>query len=382
MDDLNITMEDYIQLMADKARGRDQMFNWETATYGEVYCDDSDLFTNFETDFPAIVYNDASTSNQNVSSEPTSILKRDVSEIMTKTMEQYMSKTYGEYGSGIARPKIDAKFQFELKGQFLKELRDNTFSGSEHEDVNKHIEKEVILFSNRLDVPTRQILDSRGAIPTKIATDAKVVIQEMDKFSQKWHNGTSLKSRSTKTSDGVGCELCKGPHYTKDCPLKEEVKTLEEAYYTQFGTPIPPEDNTEQQGPDSLSAKMEILRTLLKRNNGRIAIKLEHNPAQMSKVLQERGFGSLPSSTKTNPKDQVKSISTATADLSKIPRMEAHELKILDAHDRNLPQKEKDPGSFTLPCFINNICFDKALVDLGRTRALEQETRDLNVEIK
>ncbi|GJV54443.1 hypothetical protein Tco_1450184 [Tanacetum coccineum] len=30
----------------------------------------------------------------------------------------------------------------------------------------------------------------------------------------------------------VGCERCKGPHYTKDCPLKEEGKTLEEAYYT------------------------------------------------------------------------------------------------------------------------------------------------------
>ncbi|GJX39712.1 hypothetical protein Tco_0253015 [Tanacetum coccineum] len=71
MDDPNITMEEYIQLMADKARGRDQTFNWETATYGKVYCDDSDLFTDFETDFPDIVYNDASTSNQNVSFEPT-----------------------------------------------------------------------------------------------------------------------------------------------------------------------------------------------------------------------------------------------------------------------------------------------------------------------
>ncbi|GJS11979.1 hypothetical protein Tco_0368775 [Tanacetum coccineum] len=71
MDDPNITMEEYIQLMADKARGRDHMFNWETATYDEEYCDDLNSFTDFETDFPAIVYNDASTSNQNVSSEPT-----------------------------------------------------------------------------------------------------------------------------------------------------------------------------------------------------------------------------------------------------------------------------------------------------------------------
>ncbi|GJV49368.1 hypothetical protein Tco_1439580 [Tanacetum coccineum] len=42
---------------------------------------------------------------------------------------------------GIARPKIDDKYHFELKGQFLKELRENTFSGSDHEDVNEHIEK-------------------------------------------------------------------------------------------------------------------------------------------------------------------------------------------------------------------------------------------------
>ncbi|GKF44995.1 hypothetical protein Tco_0131547, partial [Tanacetum coccineum] len=29
-----------------------------------------------------------------------------------------------------------------------------------------------------------------------------------------------------------------------------------------------------------------------------------------------------------------------------------------------IPQKEKDPGSFTLPCFISNTCFDNALVNL------------------
>ncbi|GJX46271.1 hypothetical protein Tco_0271461 [Tanacetum coccineum] len=37
--------------------------------------------------------------------------------------------------------------------------------------------KEVILFYNGLDVPTRQILDSKGAIPSKTAVDAKIAIQ-------------------------------------------------------------------------------------------------------------------------------------------------------------------------------------------------------------
>ncbi|GKD92681.1 hypothetical protein Tco_1372518 [Tanacetum coccineum] len=111
-------------------------------------------------------------------------------EAMAETMEQYLSKTRADYGSGVTRPKIDEKSQFELKGQFLKELRQNTFSGSDNEDANEHIEKvlkildlfhvpnitEVILFYNGLDIPTRQILDSRGVVPTKTAADAKRVI--------------------------------------------------------------------------------------------------------------------------------------------------------------------------------------------------------------
>ncbi|GJX51923.1 reverse transcriptase domain-containing protein [Tanacetum coccineum] len=32
--------------------------------------------------------------------------------------------------------------------------------------------------------------------------------------------------------------------------------------------------------------------------------------------------------------------------------------------NNTIPRKEKDPGSFTLPCFINDVCFDNALVDL------------------
>ncbi|GJW30234.1 putative reverse transcriptase domain-containing protein [Tanacetum coccineum] len=40
----------------------------------------------------------------------------------------------------------------------------------------------------------------------------------------------------------------------------------------------------------------------------------------MSKVLQERGFGSLPSSTETNPRDQVNSISTTIEDDSHLIR--------------------------------------------------------------
>ncbi|GJW70686.1 gag-pol polyprotein [Tanacetum coccineum] len=47
------------------------------------------------------------------------------------------------------------------------------------------------------------------------------------------------------------------------------------------------------------------------RNQGASIKALEIQIRQISKVLQERGFGSLPSSIETNPRDHVKSISTS-----------------------------------------------------------------------
>ncbi|GKC28072.1 hypothetical protein Tco_1035366 [Tanacetum coccineum] len=129
----------------------------------------------------------------------------------------------------------------------------------------------------------------------------------------------------------------------------------------------------------------------------------------MSKVLQEREFGSLPSSTETNLRDQVNSISTTIETDSHLirrirssqyavsarhnstflykprqmtvpflSRLEDHYCekegnygpKFTEAYEAShikntIPRKEKDPRSFTLPCFINDFCFDNAIVDLG-----------------
>ncbi|GKA86726.1 hypothetical protein Tco_0808437 [Tanacetum coccineum] len=55
--------------------------------------------------------------------------------------------------------------------------------------------------------------------------------------------------------------------------------------------------------------------------------------------------------------------------LMEIPRMGYQFEASINEHDSvihedSLPPKEKDPGSFTIPCHINNICFEKALADL------------------
>ncbi|GKB34888.1 retrovirus-related pol polyprotein from transposon TNT 1-94 [Tanacetum coccineum] len=127
--------------------------------------------------------------------------------------------------------------------------------------------------------------------------------------------------------------------------------------------------------------------------------------------VAERGFGSLPSSTKANPRDHVKSIlTTAEADSNSIRRIRSPQYAIsisqkrrfmfesrqttiqfpsrLNSYyceekkgsygpqfskaysyeashiDKSIPQKEKDLGSFTLPCYINKVCFDNSLANL------------------
>ncbi|GJZ42033.1 hypothetical protein Tco_0588919 [Tanacetum coccineum] len=86
--------------------------------------------------------------------------EEEVAEIITETIEQYLSKTRAGYGSGVARPKIEDKDNFELKGQFLKELCTNTFNGLDHEDANEHIEKvlEIVDLLHILNITIDQVI--------------------------------------------------------------------------------------------------------------------------------------------------------------------------------------------------------------------------------
>ncbi|GJX15485.1 hypothetical protein Tco_0216317 [Tanacetum coccineum] len=72
MDDPNITMEEYIRLEEEKARRHGKVFNWETAKYGKIW-DDEDVhdLRSVKTEFPAIVFDDAFTSEVTHSCEPT-----------------------------------------------------------------------------------------------------------------------------------------------------------------------------------------------------------------------------------------------------------------------------------------------------------------------
>ncbi|GJU19682.1 retrovirus-related pol polyprotein from transposon TNT 1-94 [Tanacetum coccineum] len=380
---------------------------------------------------------------------------------MAETMEQYMSKTREDYGSGVTRSTINQDTPFELKGQFLKELRDNTFSGSEQEDANEHIEK-VLKIVDLFHIPKvtkdqimlRAFLVSltgaaskrprnqpSGSITTWEVLKTKFLnkyclpahtankMEEINNFQQepdenlfrawerfkellmkcpqhyltdmqelskkwlntprKWHNGTSSRTRSTETSDGLAAIHAQHNNLGREIK-KEEGKTLEEAYYTQFGAPYQPEGQYRAAGPgfyqrnngnSSYPAQRETMEESLAkfvaesakrheensyiikeirasadaaiRNQGASIKTLELQIGQMSKVLQERGFRSLPGSTETNPRDQVKSISNATTDLSEVHRMEHGPYAVSGSQHRFM-----FPKIVPFPRRLHNYCCD------------------------
>ncbi|GJT50032.1 putative reverse transcriptase domain-containing protein [Tanacetum coccineum] len=224
---------------------------------------------------------------------------------MAETMEQYMSKTRADYGSGVARPKIEEKDSFELKGQFLKELRENTFSGSDNEDANEHIEK-VLEIIDLFHVPNITV----DQLMLRIFPISLTRAQEPDEtLYQSWERFKEL--------------LMKCPqHYLTEMQELQMLKRPSKKW-----------QNTLKNG----------IMEYLEEENSTLLYKSRQTTIPFPGLLdyhyckeEEGNYG---------PKF-----------------VEAYGASHIND---TIPRKEKDPGSFTLPCYINNVCFDNALVDLG-----------------
>ncbi|GJS97292.1 protein kinase-like domain, concanavalin A-like lectin/glucanase domain protein [Tanacetum coccineum] len=251
-------------------------------------------------------------------------------EIDNLTMEQYLALNRGNQASGMVKPKIGGNVNFEIKSQFMRELREDTFFESKNDDAHEHVERvldivslfniprvshdavmlrvfpitltgaakqwvdrlplgtvdswdllkkafiqryctppktakqleeiynfkqegdetlyqaweryndllykfpthdinihqKVNIFYNGFGTMNRQLLDSQGPIPDMTPTQALTAIQNMADHSQKWHDGSSNRNIDRA-------------HIDKDCPLNEEVKSVEEVKYGEFGRSFP-----------------------------------------------------------------------------------------------------------------------------------------------
>ncbi|GJS56499.1 hypothetical protein Tco_0629861 [Tanacetum coccineum] len=98
---------------------------------------------------------------------------------------------------------------FEIKGKFLKELRDNTFSGSDHEDPNEHIKKdlEIADLFHIPDVNVNQVL-------------FRAFLMSLTRAASRW-------LRNEPSCSIVDWETLKKKFLSKYCPPARTAKKME-----------------------------------------------------------------------------------------------------------------------------------------------------------
>ncbi|GKE26226.1 hypothetical protein Tco_1441610 [Tanacetum coccineum] len=160
--------------------------------------------------FKSLSLNELRSPNFNLFSDQ-EYSKEEEAEAMAETMEQYMSKTRTDYGSGVARPKIEEKDSFELKGQFSKELRENTFSGSDNEDAYEHIEK-VLKIIDLFHIPNITVdqlmlrvfpISLTGAASHWLRNEPTGLIKTWEDLMSKFLNKYSPPGQTTKKIEEI-----------------------------------------------------------------------------------------------------------------------------------------------------------------------------------
>nr|GEZ70296.1 hypothetical protein [Tanacetum cinerariifolium] len=158
--------------------------------------------------------------------------------------------------------------------------------GSNHEDANERIEK-VLKIVDLFHIPniTQDQVMLRAFLMSLTGAASRWLRNKPSGSITTWED-LKTKTRSTETSDGletiqaqlnnlgreikkvnekvyaaqVGCEKLKGPHYTKDCPLKKKVKPLKKPTTLNL-VDLSKEGDIEQQLQDSTRGTVQTLYT-------------------------------------------------------------------------------------------------------------------------
>nr|GEW29890.1 hypothetical protein [Tanacetum cinerariifolium] len=62
-------------------------------------------------------------------------------------MEQYLELTRGNQTPGVVKPEIGGNVNFEIKNQFMRELREDTFSENKNDDAHEHVKRVLDIVS-------------------------------------------------------------------------------------------------------------------------------------------------------------------------------------------------------------------------------------------
>ncbi|GKC15809.1 hypothetical protein Tco_1012591 [Tanacetum coccineum] len=102
-------------------------------------------------------------------------------DINTLTMEQYLALSQENQAPGVVKPEIGGNVNFEIKSQFMRELREDTFFGNKNKDAHDHVDRvlNIIRAVNTWDLLKKAFIQ-RYCPPSKTAKR----LEDIHKFKQ------------------------------------------------------------------------------------------------------------------------------------------------------------------------------------------------------
>ncbi|GJT50278.1 hypothetical protein Tco_0976435 [Tanacetum coccineum] len=182
-------------------------------------------------------------------------------------MGQYLALTRGNQVLGVVKPEIGNNINFEIKGQFMRELREHTFSGNKNDDAHEHVERVLDIFSlfsipgvthdvimlrvflsHLLELPrdglTRYLQDrsTRGTFSRKpLSKDIVLFLRPSNSLRRFITSSKKATRHFTKIGeDGIAVIISKLDSLGGDMKkLKDNINGVEEVKYGEFGRYFP-----------------------------------------------------------------------------------------------------------------------------------------------
>ncbi|GJU28988.1 hypothetical protein Tco_1172577 [Tanacetum coccineum] len=129
-------------------------------------------------------------------------------DIKTLTMEQYLALARGNQAPAMVKPEIGGNIYFKIKSQFMRELKEDTFSENKNEDAHDHVDR-ILNIPFKLWLTTPKI---GMTVHLVVRVEVAMILRDLLKFR---------------------LPTLRGPHLDKECPFDEEVK------YGEYGRPFP-----------------------------------------------------------------------------------------------------------------------------------------------
>ncbi|GJW85985.1 putative reverse transcriptase domain-containing protein [Tanacetum coccineum] len=309
---------------------------------------------------------------------------------------------------GVIKPEIRGNVNFKIKSQFMRELREDTFSGNKDEDAHDHIDrvlsivglfnipgvsKDAVMLRvfpftftgsakrwvDRLALGTINTWDllkkafiqrpGSGPIPGMRRAQDLTAIQTMADHSQKWHDGTTSRNiGSSSNKDGLAALVNKLDNLARDMKkLKESVHAIQVG--CQFAKDLTSirivpltrklnklkRSDIENLDEQHLLTERQSLEELLAKHQEESARRsTENGETQIAQLTKEIRYDK----TLNSSSEQIKTVTAdqKTSGLNKLIRVSFISGPESDTHEvlqHQQPPKELNLRSFTLPFMID-----------------------------